>query len=154
MLRAGILARRGLRAEVLLVGGLTDRAVDAVALVLIESTPVWSGRAVSLLIQSSLVALNVWLAGAMGLSIPVVAWCLVWPQAKLVALVPVSLGGLGVRQVAMAGLLAPLAVEPPLVVAQSLVWESLLVGPGVVGGAVSIWLPGSRSVSMPAEVSD
>ena len=220
VVRAGILGRRGVGPEVLLVGGVTDRAADAGALVLIagmaslfgpagveagvwrilstasalmvmglvagsllvtrlantrlpfglqdvaakartafrafRSRPVAALAAlgISLAIQSSLVVGNIWLGRAMGLSIPVAAWYVVWPLAKLLALVPISLGGLGVRQLAMAGLLAPLAVEAGMAVAQSLVWESLLLGLGVVGGAASVWLPEPKPYSSAAEVAD
>ena len=34
-------------------------------------------------------------------------WLLAWPLAKLIALAPVSLGGIGVREVALATLLLP-----------------------------------------------
>ncbi len=75
---------------------------------------------------------------------PWAAWMLAWSLAKLAALVPVSLGGIGVRQLAQAAFMAPFAVTAALAVAQSLVWESLLLALGLVGGAASIWVRGLR----------
>lgn len=39
---------------------------------------------------------------AIGLEVSTSAWLLAWPLAKIVALVPASLGGIGVREVALA----------------------------------------------------
>ena len=56
--------------------------------------------------------------------------------------VHVSLGGIGVREVAIAGLLAPFGIEPALAVAQSLSWEAVLVGSGLFAGLSVALLPG------------
>jgi uncharacterized membrane protein YbhN (UPF0104 family) len=94
--------------------------------------------ALSLAVQAGFVALNVRLAAAVGIHLPAATWYLVWPLAKLVALAPISLGGLGVREAAQAALLAPLGVPAALAVAQSLVWQSLLLALGLAAaGAVA-----------------
>ena len=58
-----------------------------------------------------------------------------WPLAKITALLPVSLGGLGVREAALAVFLAPFAVTGTLAVAEALVWQSILFGFGLLAGA-------------------
>lgn len=95
--------------------------------------------ALSLTVQTGFVALNAALGSAIGLSQPFAVWLLAWPLAKLVALVPISLGGIGVREAALASFLLPFAVQPALAVAQSLVWETLLVGLGISAGLAAFW---------------
>ncbi len=94
----------------------------------------------SLLIQGSFVLFNAAIGQAMGIQIPLAAWFFAWPLAKLAAMAPVSLGGLGVREAAMAALLAAFYVDPTLSVAQSLVWESIVLAQGLLAGTFSLWL--------------
>jgi len=93
--------------------------------------------AVALGMQSVLVLQNVLLGAAVGIDVPVSAWFVAWPLAKLVALTPVSLGGLGVREGAMVVLLLPFGVDPNLAMAEALVWYSLIFTLGLIGGAIS-----------------
>ena len=99
----------------------------------------------SLGIQGSFIGLNILLASEIGIDASASVWFFAWPLAKLVALAPISLGGIGVREVAIAGLMAPFGIEPALVVAQSLSWEAVLVGSGLFAGIVVALLPGSGS---------
>lgn len=98
----------------------------------------------SFAIQGGFVLLNVILANAMGIAASLSLWFFAWPMAKLIALAPVSLGGIGVREVALAGLMAPFGINPALVVAQSLSWQVVLVGSGLFAGLAATVLPGSR----------
>jgi uncharacterized membrane protein YbhN (UPF0104 family) len=88
----------------------------------------------ALVVQSSFVSLNFFLGGAMGISIPFAVWLIAWPLAKIVALLPVSLGGLGVREAALATFLAPFAVTGTLAIAEALVWQSILFAFGLLAG--------------------
>lgn len=97
-------------------------------------------------IQLVFVLLNVRLAGAIGIDQPLAVWLLAWPLAKLIALLPISLGGLGVRELALAALLAPFGVEAALTVAQSLAWQAVLIGSGAAAGLAAFSL-GERSLS-------
>lgn len=87
-------------------------------------------------VQAGFVLLNAFLGVAIGLQVPLYVWFLTWPLAKLVALVPISLGGLGVREVALAGLLLPFGVPAALAVAQSLLWETILIAGGLSAGLI------------------
>jgi len=93
---------------------------------------------VSLAIQLWFVALNAQLGGALGIDVPFAVWLLCWPLAKLLALAPVSLGGLGVREAALAALLARFGVEAALAVGQSLLWQAALISVGGVAGALAL----------------
>ena len=90
-------------------------------------------------VQSTFVLLNARLGHAVGLELPLAVWFFVWPLAKLSALVPLSLGGIGVREAALAALVLPFGTEPSLAVAQSLVWETVLIAGGLVAGAWVLW---------------
>jgi uncharacterized protein (TIRG00374 family) len=90
--------------------------------------------ALSLIIQTFFVLLNVAIGRAIGIDVPLAVWFLVWPLAKIAGLLPISLGGLAVRDAAFAGLLLPLGVPMALGVLASLVWQSVLIVGGVVAG--------------------
>ena len=100
----------------------------------------------SLAIQAGFVWLILWLATAIGIDQPAAVWFLVWPLAKLTALLPISLGGIGVREVALAALLVPFGVEAATAVAQSLCWEVVLIGSGLSAGTVVLALGGRGRV--------
>lgn len=94
-------------------------------------------------LQSGFVLLNARIGSAIGLDLDLPAWFLIVPLAKIAAMLPISLGGLGVREVAVAALTAPLGVHKEIAVAQSLVWESVLVAGSVVAGLLAA-IPGAR----------
>lgn len=92
--------------------------------------------AFSVIIQSFFVLLNVAIGRAIGIDVPMAVWFLVWPLAKVAGLLPISLGGLAVRDAAFAALLAPLGVSMALGVLASLVWQSVLIVGGLFAGVV------------------
>ena len=102
----------------------------------------------SIVAQSLFVLVNAHLGVLMGISIPLAGWFLAWPLAKLVAMVPVSLGGIGVREGALAFFLMPLGVDPSLAVAESFLWESMLIAQALLAGLLVLWLrPTARALS-------
>ena len=105
-----------------------------------------SALGISLLVQGGFVGLNIMLARSIGIELDAAVWMLAWPLAKLVALLPVSLGGIGVREVALAAFLAPFGVEAALAVAQSLAWEAVLVMAGLLAGVFTLVLGGTFSL--------
>ncbi|MDR9364409.1 MAG: lysylphosphatidylglycerol synthase transmembrane domain-containing protein [Balneolaceae bacterium] len=88
----------------------------------------------SLLIQSIFILLTVYLASDISVHLPLVLWFLVWPLAKLSALLPISLGGIGVREAALVVLLGRLSIPATDAVALGLLWESILITGGIFGG--------------------
>jgi uncharacterized membrane protein YbhN (UPF0104 family) len=56
---------------------------------------------------------------------------------------PISLGGLAVREATLAALLTPFGVPFALGVVCSLLWQTVLIGGGLIGGLV--WLVLSRT---------
>ncbi|MEQ8278500.1 MAG: lysylphosphatidylglycerol synthase transmembrane domain-containing protein [Deltaproteobacteria bacterium] len=92
------------------------------------------GLAWCLSLQAGFVLVNVHLGNMMGLELDLRLWFLLWPLAKVAAMVPVSLGGLGVREAAFGALVKPFA-SASLAVAESLVWQSILIVGGFIAGA-------------------
>lgn len=91
---------------------------------------------ISLLVQSGFVLLNAWIGRAIGIEVPLAVWFLTWPLAKVAALAPISLGGIGVRDATMAALLAPFGVPVALSLVASLIWQSVMIAGGLLSGLV------------------
>ncbi len=122
----------------------------AVAALLDQGGAALRALGLSLLVQGGFVWMNLPLARAIGIDLPPTGWLIVWPLAKVAALAPISLGGIGVREVAQVALLAPFGVAPTLAVAQSLVWESLMLALGLVAGLGWLALLRRREGGSPA----
>lgn len=90
--------------------------------------------ALSLSMQGSFVLISAWLGYAVGASAPLSAWFMAWPLAKAAGMLPVTLGGLGVRDAALASLLAPFGVPVAVGLVASLAWNAVLIGGALLGG--------------------
>lgn len=99
-----------------------------------------AGLALSLLIQSTFVLLNAWLGHHIGVRVPLAVWFLVWPLAKVASLMPISLGGLAIREASLAALLKPFGVPLALGVLTSLLWQTVLIAGGLMGGLAYLLL--------------
>jgi uncharacterized membrane protein YbhN (UPF0104 family) len=102
--------------------------------------------ALALCTQGAFVAMNAWLGASIGVAPGAAAWLLAWPLSKIVAMVGFTLGGLGVREGALALLLAPFGVPATSALAQGFVWQTVLFAFGVVAGAWA-WLGRERARS-------
>jgi hypothetical protein len=89
-------------------------------------------------IQSTFLMLTAWLAADCGLQLPLRVWLFAWPLAKLAALLPLTQGGIGVREAALVALLAPFGASGPLVLASGLVWEGVIVTGGIIAGLAAL----------------
>jgi uncharacterized membrane protein YbhN (UPF0104 family) len=78
------------------------------------------------------------IGASLGIDVPLAAWFIAWPMAKLAGLIPVSLGGLAVREAALASLLLPFGVPASQGVAASLLWQTILIAGGLLAGLT--WL--------------
>ncbi len=90
-----------------------------------------------LALQAGFVTVNVFLGNSMGIALDARLWFLLWPLAKVAAMAPLSLGGIGIREIAFVGLAGSFA-NKSLLLAQSLVWESTLVVGGLLFGFYSL----------------
>jgi uncharacterized protein (TIRG00374 family) len=93
-------------------------------------------------IQASFLVLAAELAALCGLTLPLRSWLFAWPLAKLAAVLPLTQGGIGVREAALVGLLAPFGAPGHLVMAAGLIWEGVVIAGGLIAGAVALVLRG------------
>jgi uncharacterized protein (TIRG00374 family) len=89
-------------------------------------------------VQGALLLLAARIASYCGLALPVKLWLFAWPLAKLAALLPLTQGGIGVREAALVALLVPFGASGPLVLAAGLLWEGIIVSGGLVAGLVAL----------------
>lgn len=89
-------------------------------------------------VQAVLILLSIRLAEPMGVHVAWAAWFFAWPIAKIVATLPISLGGLGVRESSLAALLVPFGATAPEVVASGLAWQGILYLAGALGALILI----------------
>lgn len=102
----------------------------------------------SLAIQTAFIALNARVGASMGVVIPFGAWLFAWSLAKLSGLVPISLGGLAVRDATLAALLVPFGVPAAYGVVVSLAWQSVLIAGGLLSGVIW-WVLKPRTADSP-----
>ena len=93
-----------------------------------------AGWLAATVVQSTFLVLTAWIAVACGLKFPLRVWLFAWPLAKLAAVLPLTQGGIGVREAALVALLAPFGAAGTLVLASGLVWEGIVVIGGILAG--------------------
>jgi glycosyltransferase 2 family protein len=98
-------------------------------------------------IQIAFLMLTAKLGVYCGLTLPLRAWLFAWPLAKLAAVLPITQGGIGVREAALVVLLSPFGAPGPLVLAVGLVWEGVVIASGLIAGAIALIL--RRGVDQP-----
>jgi glycosyltransferase 2 family protein len=91
-------------------------------------------------IQFTFLTLTALLAISCGLFLPLRVWLFAWPLAKLAAVLPLTQGGIGVREAALVGLLAPFGAAGHLVLASGLVWEGVVIAGGLLAGLTAFLL--------------
>lgn len=92
---------------------------------------------VGIVLQCCQVALNSWLGRICGLHLAFYIWLFAWPLAKLSALLPLTQGGIGVREAALVGLLAPFGASPALTAAAGLLFEAITMSGGLISGVAA-----------------
>jgi uncharacterized membrane protein YbhN (UPF0104 family) len=91
-------------------------------------------------VQLTFLMLTAQLAVYCGLTLPLRAWLFAWPLAKLAAVLPLTQGGIGVREAALVALLSPFGAPGHLVMAAGLVWEGVVIAGGLIAGAAALVL--------------
>jgi len=124
------------------IGRLIVRAVSATAYLTRQPRRLVLCLAISMAVQATFVAINVAFAVALQVEAPAAAWFFAWATAKVVAIAPISLGGLGVREAVMATLMAPFGADPGQVIAIGIIWQTVLYASGLIGVmAQFVWNP-------------
>lgn len=126
--------------------GVVAKIADAVGTFRRQPARLMFCLLLSLAVQAIFISLNIALAAACGLDVSAAAWFFAWPLAKLLAVAPISIGGLGVREAGLAALLAPFGAPAAIVVAVGLIWQTILIAGGLIGGGA---LALSRRITRP-----
>jgi uncharacterized protein (TIRG00374 family) len=96
-------------------------------------------------VQGTYVLLTALLGVACGLRLPLRVWLFAWPLAKIAAVMPITQGGIGVREAALVLLLAPFGAPAAQVLATGIVWEGVIITAGLLAGLTAFLLQYSRS---------
>jgi len=96
----------------------------------------------SVLVQGTFVWASAYIGRAVGVECSFSAWLVAWPASKLIAYVPISIAGIGVRESALIALLRPFGGAPGPVMAAGLLWQLVFVSGAVVGWLGWSVLPG------------
>ncbi|MEP7205405.1 MAG: lysylphosphatidylglycerol synthase transmembrane domain-containing protein [Casimicrobiaceae bacterium] len=124
------------------IRGAIVRAIGVAAALSHEPGRLLLCLGISMLVQATFIVINIVFATELDVTAPWAAWFFAWSSAKIVAVAPVSLGGLGVREAALAQLLAPFGADPSQVIAIGLVWQTVLYASGLLGAlALLVWKP-------------
>jgi glycosyltransferase 2 family protein len=102
-----------------------------------QSHFVFAAYLLAVFVQGAFIVLTAVLANAAGLRLPLQVWLFAWPMAKISALVPLTQGGIGVREATLAGLLLPFGAPAAMTVAVGLAWEAITIAGALLGGLAS-----------------
>ncbi len=129
-----------------LLDRLPSKLIDAIQHFKSRPGALLSCLGLSLTVQSALILLAIPLAGAIGIEAAMAAWFFGWSLAKIIALLPVSISGIGVREASLATLMAPFGADPATVVGLGLIWQTILIASGILGG-LALLLTGAKAGS-------
>lgn len=96
--------------------------------------------AIGFSLQALLALMNGWIGSFIGIDVPLYVWLFVWPLAKVSALVPLTQGGIGVREAALAALFAPFGVPAAMAVAAGFAFQGVVIGGGLIAGLIAFLL--------------
>ena len=102
--------------------------------------PALLGIGAGVFLQSAFILPNIAIGAGIGLDMPLAVWFLAWPLAKIAAMLPIAIGGIGLREAAFAALTSPFA-PPRLGVAVSLIWQATLIVGGSLAGTWAFLVP-------------
>ena len=91
-------------------------------------------------VQGTYVLLTALLGITCGLDLPLPVWLFAWPLAKIAAVMPITQGGIGVREAALVVLLVPFGAPAAQVLATGIVWEGVIITGGLLAGLTAFLL--------------
>jgi glycosyltransferase 2 family protein len=93
----------------------------------------------SILVQIAGVV-SLWCIGlALGLEIPVAYYCVLGPMVSLLTLLPISVNGMGVRELGTVAFLAPLSIHEDTAKTLAFLWFAVTVVASLLGGLVYLF---------------
>ncbi len=105
------------------------------------------GWLLGMTVQGTYILLTALLGVSCGLGVPLRVWLFAWPLAKIAAVMPITQGGIGVREAALVVLLAPFGAPASTVLATGIVWEGVIIAGALLAGltAFLLRLAGNRA---------
>lgn len=91
-------------------------------------------------VQGTYVLLSALLGISCGLPLPLRVWLFAWPLAKIAAVMPITQGGIGVREAALVVLLAPFGAPASTVLATGIVLEGVIIAGALLAGLTAFLL--------------
>jgi uncharacterized membrane protein YbhN (UPF0104 family) len=91
-------------------------------------------------VQGTYILLTALVGISCGLALPLRVWLFAWPLAKMAAVLPITQGGIGVREAALVLLLAPFGAPAARVLATGIVWEGVIIAGGLLAGSTALLL--------------
>jgi len=125
-----------------LVRKLRDIPGDSLFIYWRHPLPALKGWGLSLIVHLCLVAAHVAMGRSLGLQLPVSSYLLLYPLTSLAAFIPLSLNGIGLREGAYVYILGRFGVAPEPAFSLALMWFSIVLANGLLGGAA--YLLGGR----------
>lgn len=101
-------------------------------------------------VQGTYVFLTAILGTSCGLNLPLRVWLFAWPLAKIAAVIPITQGGIGVREAALVVLLAPFGAPAPLVLATGIIWEGVIIAAAMLAGLTALLLRRAATSKQPS----
>jgi len=115
-----------------------EKLTNSIQTILRQPQTILISLVISLIVQTLFILLNIRIGRALGINVDWQVWFFCWPLAKLIALAPISLGGIGVRDAALVTLLSTYGVINSVAFAQSLAWQAILILSGIIAGTVAV----------------
>jgi uncharacterized membrane protein YbhN (UPF0104 family) len=96
-------------------------------------------------VQGTYIVLTGVLGISCGLVLPLRVWLFAWPLSKFAAVMPITQGGIGVREAALVVLLVPFGAPASQVLATGIVWEGIIIAGGLLAGLTAFLLRRAES---------
>jgi uncharacterized membrane protein YbhN (UPF0104 family) len=96
-------------------------------------------------VQGTYIVLTGVLGVSCGLVLPLRVWLFAWPLSKFAAVMPITQGGIGVREAALVVLLVPFGAPASQVLATGIVWEGIIITGGLLAGLTAFLLRRAES---------
>jgi len=93
-----------------------------------------------LCVQGTFLLITMLLGISCGLHLPFRAWLFAWPLSKIAGILPITQGGIGVRETAMVALLVPFGAPAALVLATGIAAEGIIITGGLIAGLTAFLL--------------
>ena len=101
---------------------------------------IFFGWLLGLCVQGTFLVITALLGVACGLHLPFRAWLFAWPLSKIAGVLPITQGGIGVRETAMVALLVPFGAPAARVLATGIAAEGIIIAGGLIAGLTAFLL--------------